>query len=1341
MRRTLAFILALILMLGAMAPGAAMAEAVPTIEETRAAPQETAAATEAAAAVTEETAAAAPTAAVEETAATEAAEAAETEETRSPDVHKEQAEEPTEPVKTEDPKSLWEKLQALFGFSQEPGPLELMRLSDEKGEELFTDPSFDPSCYRYEAKVPAQGFRLEVAAYPDVQVYVGGVLMEDPYMDVAPEWNEEKKATLAIHLVAEGWDGEDYVLSLTQLPPEPVELEITQLPEKTEYLAGEVFDPAGLKVLLHYSDGSTAEINPAELTCVPQGPLTEEDTVITVFYGDLFRELEITVRGILPGEGTRESPYLLATEADLRMLDTWVTEEDSRAEKAYFRMENDIELTGTWGGIGDEDSPFTGDFDGDGYQITIPEGGKALFSRTRGAVIHDLKLYGPRIEDYGLVSHYVVDRGAEYYAQFYRVTIASGTQTLYSGFLGGYASGQDQVLIESCTVEAGVTIGYDKSQSHIGSFAGEFNGFVRNSESAAAVYGTTWVGGLVGNKGQSMGDFEVTDSSFSGTVSASGNYAGGIVGGGYAGTGWGIETAPNAKGVVIKGCICTGSVSGGNGVGGILGAEDCVQQFWDNGVGYIQNNRFTGSVSGTGYTGGIIGFMQSLNANMIISGNYYINASKGIGAVAHVDTSAVANGFREGTYYYNTSKYVSDGNGGVKSYEDEINTVALRQYIALPTIGKAATGNNRAVSKPDMNRSDDPLGVDQDKLCYTDGGAAPKIYATGMTLEGTPKTAYTQGDALSLAGLTLIVKWSDGSETRVPAENATVSGYNADTTGNQTVRLRYEGQEVRFTVTVTPKSMGITVSVTIMGDSHHSDPNANGGPHGLARGGLTTWASETLSANTTNTVWDVLQRVAASAGLRMDASSNNQYGTVYISGVNGLSEFDNGKNSGWMYTVNGTHPEVGVSAKYLKDGDKIIFHYTDDYTYEEGSDKYGSSTGDTGTAVSTANTEKQTVLISDEKIDETYHNTGDYMEKLGTPGVGPIGGEWMVIGLARSGRTVPGEEEYYQKALEYIKGSIDPKTGRLHRAKSTDNSRMILALTAIGKDATDIDGIDLLQGLSDLDFVKYQGNNGPIWALLALDCGNYPAPEGGTTTRQALIEELLSVQTSDGGWAITGDKADSDMTGMALTALAPYYEKNEKVRAAVDKAVARLSEMQDADGGFSTSYGDGKMVATSESISQVVTALSSLGIDADTDERFLKNGSSAIDALLRYSVKGGGFKHIMDGTVDGMGTEQAYYALTAYYRFLSGETSLYNMTDVIDKGGDPVVPEAEVTAPGTAERTKASSAKAEGTQFGCPWWVLAFCMFGGCGWGVALTLIVQKHQSKAKEKNGSKDPK
>lgn len=1372
-----------------------------------------------------------------------------------------EATEETQPAEDEPPKkTLWETLLEFLGLMEDGGSLEGLSLSDAQGNALALTPEFTPSCHTYGIQVPADGaFTLTLEPAADYQVYVNGTVLEDNQYTFTPQWDSRNLYQLKLSLLGKSlYDEDEYTLSLV-LTPTAQALEIIQLPEKTEYQSGEAFDPAGLEVKVTLSDGTTLVPKAEELTFSPAEALTAADTAVTVQYEDAAAQIEVRVSG-LEGKGEKNDPYLLKTQEDLFLLDEWVTAGEDQAG-LYFQLTQDIEITDSWDGIGDENHPFSGIFNGRKFQITIPEGGKALFSRTREATVRNLKVYGPRIEDYGLVSNYVVDYDTELYVTFWNVTLVSGTQTLYSGFIGGFASGQDAVSIINCTIEPDVIIGYDKSQSHIGSFAGEFNGSIQNSTSAATVYGVNYVGGLVGNKGQSMGDCDIIGSTFTGTVSATGKCVGGILGGGYAGTKLSLESAPNTKGVVIEGCTSSGSISGGVGVGGIFGAENCAQQFWDNGICSIKDNTFTGSVRGSKFVGGVIGFMQSLNAYASISNNYYKNASQGIGAVAHVDTNALSNDFHGDTYYYNTSKYVPDGQGGVASYEDKINCVPLKLYIDLSTIGSAAEGVNRAVSKPNLNRTDDPLGVDKTKLCHTDGVSESRV--TKLAVSGSCKTAYVQGEALDLTGLTLTATWSTGETTEVALKDVTVSGFDTNTPGTQTVRLTYKGADARLTVTVTPKSTDITVYVTILGDSKHS---ASGSIHGLAMGGLTTWVSSTkITAKSTNTVWDVLQPLLDEKGYTYSLSDNNKYGSVYIASINGLGEFTNGPNSGWMYTFNGTHPNRGVSAYYLKDNAKIVLHYTDDYTYEEGGKNYGKTPGSEdavkevialiqkiGTVAYTdacknriddarkaydaltpaekekvanfktlteaeakyealkqaaqkANAEKVEKLIkaipnpvtkasksaidkarkaydklTDEEkrlvtnlevltkaevayakltatkrdwekaqavidaiaalsgaspdaevvaairkaydsltalqkllvenyasleaaeaklsgsalessAEDCYRTTGQYIQGLGTPGIGSIGGEWGVIGMSRSGLTVPGLEDYYQKVLSYIRQSIDPETMRLHSAKSTENSRMILALTAIGKDATNIDGYNLVAGLSDLDFVSYQGSNGPIWALIALDSANYPA--SGTATRQALLETILSAQTTDGGWTVSGTKADSDMTGMALQALAPYYDTDENVRAAVDKAIDRLSQMQSEDGTFLADYGDGNPVPTSESIAQVITALSALGIDAGTDPRFVKSGGSALEALLRYYVDGGGFRHLPDGELDGMATEQSYYALTAYFRFRSGEKRLYDMTDVLDKGGDPVDAPSQVSVKKDTKLTQSEKEK------------------------------------------------
>ena len=307
------------------------------------------------------------------------------------------------------------------------------------------------------------------------------------------------------------------------------------------------------------------------------------------------------------------------------------------------------------------------------------------------------------------------------------------------------------------------------------------------------------------------------------------------------------------------------------------------------------------------------------------------------------------------------------------------------------------------------------------------------------------------------------------------------------------------------------------------------------------------------------------------------------------------------------------------------------------------------------------------------KIAEKLDSTGDYLISLGVPGVGSIGGEWRVLGLARAGKiTSELSDGYYENLVSYVE---EIGSGKLDSRKSTENSRVIIALSAIGKDATDVAGYNLLEPLADYDFVTWQGLNGAVFALLALDTYSYEIPTAGDgvtqTTRENLINNILENKLENGGWTFFGSTADPDMTGMTIQALAPYYSKNADVKNAVDKALDVLSASQQDNGGFA-SWGSVNV----ESCAQVLTALTSLGIDADTDERFIKNGNSIVDAIMEFSVENG-FAHVKDSGYNQMATEQAYYALVSYNRVKNGKTSLYDMSDVkeliYDVNGDGVV--------------------------------------------------------------------
>ena len=317
---------------------------------------------------------------------------------------------------------------------------------------------------------------------------------------------------------------------------------------------------------------------------------------------------------------------------------------------------------------------------------------------------------------------------------------------------------------------------------------------------------------------------------------------------------------------------------------------------------------------------------------------------------------------------------------------------------------------------------------------------------------------------------------------------------------------------------------------------------------------------------------------------------------------------------------------------------------------------------------------------------DAFIKCGDYLyNENEAPRFGSIGGEWIIYGLGHAGYAM--RDSYlaaYRKSVEQaLEEGYRGAKGIFHDKKFTEYSRVIVAMSAVGMDATDVDGYDLTAPLADFVNVKWQGMNGPIWALIALDSGKYEMPKRtdayayGTLTpdetdrqnsRQKMVDFILANQFGDGGWNLQPKEKDSsgynavsdvDMTGMALIALAPY-RKQASVKKAIDRAISYLSEQQQASGGFG-SWG----TLNSESCAQVICALTACGVNPNTDKRFVKNGKSVIDGLMSfYDEKAGGFRHVntasggYEPVVNQMATEQAYYALAFFYKSVPDKAAL-----------------------------------------------------------------------------------
>lgn len=819
--------------------------------------------------------------------------------------------------------------------------------------------------------------------------------------------------------------------------------------------------------------------------------------------------------------------------------------------------------------------------------------------------------------------------------------------------------------------------------------------------------------GFFGNIG---GKGEVKDLHVSGSVDVSGGEA--IAAGGIAGFTEGR----------ITGCSFEGSVSGVSDVGGIAG---------QNGeAGVISRCVNTAPVKGSESVGGIAGSCSKGEIGQCVNKGSVgkEGALRAGGIVGDMTNYAVV------TACYNTADI---------SGSEYLGGIAGKAYVcAAPqgcyTTGRVPSGLHAFGVLGDLGGTDYIMITQGSFYLAESESAAIDATATGVSAESMKKASFVSmlnaqageicftADEKNLNGGFPLLLWQNDS-----------SGEGGGETDPEE-----------------PKT--IQVSFALLGDT----------PHGES--GTHTEYAEWIPARecileSGATAYDLFKKMMKEYGFSYEALGNG-----YVSSVTGpdgvaLEELANGPRSGWMYTINGEYPDYMPSV-FLKDGDEMVFFYTDDYTdtdwnpsdpmveaVERLIDEIGIVTLESGGAIETAReayelltdlqklnvsnrdvleaAEKEyarltaekpeTDLAAAERVDalidvigpvdvysrtkiekarrayeeltedqkklvkklsvlekaeeectrllaekeasarEMERKTAEYLLNGSVPGISPEGGDWVVLGLSRGDRLSGSfREGYYENVLKTLRAGDSEK---LHRSKSTENSRVALALTSLGYDASNIAGYNLLAPLADFDYVKKQGLNGTIWALIAFDSAEYAVPkaDGGArqTTREALLEEILSRQLPSGGWSMDGETVDVDITAMALQALAPYYGKQEAVTAAADKALKLLSLLQNGDGSYSD---NGEPCA--ESSAQVVVALTSLGIDPDGDARFIKNGHSVLDGLTAF-WNGGGFCHTARGAADAMATEQGYYALVSYLRYLDGKTALYDMTDLEMKAG------------------------------------------------------------------------
>ncbi|MGG0289453.1 DUF4430 domain-containing protein [Bacillus pacificus] len=430
------------------------------------------------------------------------------------------------------------------------------------------------------------------------------------------------------------------------------------------------------------------------------------------------------------------------------------------------------------------------------------------------------------------------------------------------------------------------------------------------------------------------------------------------------------------------------------------------------------------------------------------------------------------------------------------------------------------------------------------------------------------------------------------------------------------------------------------------------------------------------------TALSLLQKVM---GDKVEAETMS-FGT-YVKGIDGLMA---GATSGWLYDVNDKSAEVGADSYKLKSGDVVVFRFVSDWsnmsqeTLQQTLDKFGTcktveepktddpkqekpeepktddpkqekpeepktddpkqekpeepKTDDPkqekpdGTKTNDEKQEQpkqENIQVPAAQVNEAISKTSEKMLQDG------IESDWVALALSRSGKDIPIEAK-----LNYVKAVTEKVEKRINRFSATDLARTIIMMNAMNADPKMVGAHNLVQKLYESD--KVNSVTGYTFALLAFDTKKYEIPVDSKWNRVALVDALLNAQHTDGGWtydnASSKDSASSvDVTGMVLSALAPYQERAD-VKPAVQKAVAYLYNEQLENGGFSA---DGQ-----ENSNSAAQAIIGLSLVKDVDQNRLHK---AVQNLLSYQLPNGEFKWLPgDQNGSGMATEQALLALLQF---------------------------------------------------------------------------------------------
>lgn len=336
----------------------------------------------------------------------------------------------------------------------------------------------------------------------------------------------------------------------------------------------------------------------------------------------------------------------------------------------------------------------------------------------------------------------------------------------------------------------------------------------------------------------------------------------------------------------------------------------------------------------------------------------------------------------------------------------------------------------------------------------------------------------------------------------------------------------------------------------------------------------------------------------------------------------------------WGFYVNGQYANFGISSQKVNDNDKIslIYNY-DNYNTSAACFNDDASKNPEGFSAYSEKAKKAQDVLA-QKIYDTTFKGGEYV-----PGVEDSSGLYTVFSLARAGFKA---DKFYDSVYAKVKaqlGAIKTSTGKFYDdtnkkyvsqesilkdgAASQTYAKIALCVTALGKDASNVNGFNLIEKLADKSVYEASSiYSRETTILMAIDSKNYELPTGDNYLTRAELVNKTAADT-DNQIATSIDWNSIDSAVMQIQPLCAYQTKDvdgvdkSAVKKACDKVLNFMYNKQGADGTYGDSYSASNVWTTA----QVMITAGLFGIDAATEENgtdFIKNGVTLYDDALAF---------------------------------------------------------------------------------------------------------------------------